>query len=62
MTPTRFERLTMPGRFRGRTLAALRLVLVDGHGIKAAARAVRIDKAAVSRAVAKLRELDAGVP
>lgn len=61
MTPRRFDALTIPGRFRGRTLRALRLVLVDGLGIRAAARAAGVDPAAVSRAVAKVRELDASM-
>ena len=62
MTPRRFEALTVPGRFRGRTLRALYLVFVDGMSIVGAARVVGIDKAAVSRAAAKLRELHAALP
>jgi len=62
MTPARFDALTIPGRFRGRTLAALRLVFVFNRGIREAARAVKVDPPAVSRAVGKLRELDAALP
>lgn len=61
MTPSRFDALTIPGRFSGRTLRALRLVFVDGLGIRLAARAAKLDPAAVSRAAAKLRELDASM-
>lgn len=62
MTPARFDRLTIPARFRGRTLKALRLVAVDGLGIREAARKAKVDPAAVSRAVQSLAALDEAVP
>lgn len=56
ITMREFDRLITAHRLRGeRTIAACRLVLIDGLAAIDAAEQVGIGRAAVSRALAKLR-------
>jgi hypothetical protein len=56
MTSKEYERLAKAHRLRGeKTIAACRVVLVDGLSAYAAARKVGIEESTISRALAKLR-------
>lgn len=56
MTENEFRKLVTAHRIRGaKTIRACRLVLVEGQTAYAASQTAKIDEAAISRALAKLR-------
>ena len=57
MTAAEFARRVALTKMRGQSLAAARLVLVDGMSRYAASRQIGVDVAAVSRAAAKIEQL-----
>lgn len=57
MTAAEFTRRVSAAGLSGRAVAAARRVLVEGLGVRAAARECEVNATAVSRAVAKIRAL-----
>lgn len=58
MTSDDFSRRVSAARLSGRAVEAARLVLVDGRGVREAAREIGVDVSIVSRVVVRLRDLE----